>query len=397
MLKIIVLLILPTLNINSEEITPKSIINQVIEVYNQINSFSCIIEYSEKSYSSDDTIRTNAICNILKIKKDFLNYQLIWYSTDKDREIISLKDKSYKIIHSTKTIFEYLGKQHQENVIRGDVLERNFLNPEGVLITLNTNSIKYSIESINEDSISYWNIRFIMPNQWGRSDIQKNFWIDKKTNYMNKIETILKYQGNYQYKKWIMKNLITTNLDSNIILYRIDSLLKKYTLLNVDSLFVKSKQENPLLNNATKAPLISGYFYQKKQIVNLNNFEGKTILLDFWYMSCSPCVKAIPEINKLYNKYKKKGLIAIGINSNDDYHNKKRLQKFVEYNKINYPLLFVEKSVDSVYHIHAYPTLYLIDKTGKIVYTQEGYKLNKDNKPNTDSLEYYIKKSLKLK
>ena len=46
--------------------------------------------------------------------------------------------------------------------------------------------------------------------------------------------------------------------------------------------------------------------------VKISDFKGKVMLLDFWYLSCYPCLKAIPDLIKLQKEFKD-DLVIIGM------------------------------------------------------------------------------------
>ena len=398
--KILMCLLIVIVNAYSKDSTPETLINNIFQLYNNHQSIKYSVAYKIKNLNSDDTISIMADCNLIKDKEDSILNKTIWYLTASGGEVICFKDKSYSIIHPQNLIYEMKNENHQKTAttgnINGEVINTYFFNPEQLLKNFQDKSNQTNIESVIFDNKKMWKIEFKLPDQRGMSEIQRNLWIDKGTYFIKKIDFHVKYQGTYQFKEWILKDMEFDSFTANDVRNRFDSLKKIYTIFDFDSIS-KKQSSMELIRSGNTAPSFSGYYYQKQKKINISKYDGKLILLDFWYTSCSPCVLAIPGINKLYNKYKNKGFVALGINSKDDYKNKMRLKKFLKFNKIDYPLLFVESTVDSSYKVNVYPTFYLIDKTGKIVYGQKGHTVNpKDyNKLNTDSLEYYIKKNLK--
>lgn len=48
--------------------------------------------------------------------------------------------------------------------------------------------------------------------------------------------------------------------------------------------------------------------------VSLSDFKGKSVvILDFWETTCDPCLKEMPHLVKLYEKYKDKGLVVLAV------------------------------------------------------------------------------------
>jgi len=96
--------------------------------------------------------------------------------------------------------------------------------------------------------------------------------------------------------------------------------------------------------------------------VSLENFKGMVVLMDFWATWCSPCVRAIPELEKMHQKFSDKGLVIIGLN----YHEKRKNPgKFMTKLKATYPIIKAE-SIGLDYGILNWPTTFIIDKKGII-------------------------------
>jgi peroxiredoxin len=106
------------------------------------------------------------------------------------------------------------------------------------------------------------------------------------------------------------------------------------------------------------------------QMTSLQQYRGKVVLLDFWATWCPPCRIAIPELIKLQEEYREKGLVILGISMDDpkdvpiDY-----LRIFQQEHKINYKILRLDDKVVQDYFGYdspAIPTLFVIDREGKI-------------------------------
>lgn len=70
----------------------------------------------------------------------------------------------------------------------------------------------------------------------------------------------------------------------------------------------------------------------------LNQWQGKTIVLNFWATWCPPCREEMPELSALNTEYQDKNVIVIGIALDDV----KLIKTFTEEHQISYPLLAAE-------------------------------------------------------
>jgi peroxiredoxin len=109
----------------------------------------------------------------------------------------------------------------------------------------------------------------------------------------------------------------------------------------------------------------------KGEKVNSSSFQGKVILLNFWATWCPPCRQEIPDLNELYNRYKKDGLEVIGIAL--DRGGPEEVQKFVEKFRVDYINLIADEAVVEAFSnipgigmIQGIPITFIIDRKGQI-------------------------------
>jgi len=100
----------------------------------------------------------------------------------------------------------------------------------------------------------------------------------------------------------------------------------------------------------------------------LSNYKGKVVLVDFWATWCGPCRVEIPGFVSLYKKYRKKGLVILGVGLD----RRDALEKFAKKYKMNYPVLIGTKDIGDAYGIRAIPTTLLLDKENRIAYYHIG-------------------------
>lgn len=104
--------------------------------------------------------------------------------------------------------------------------------------------------------------------------------------------------------------------------------------------------------------------------INLSDFKGKYVLLNFWSPDCSNCVHEIPMLKESYRKYKDKNFVILGIAVEDESNRKKWLDTVKNYDLewINASdLKMWQSEVLQLYNVKAVPHNLLIDPNGKII------------------------------
>ncbi|MEQ7798954.1 TlpA disulfide reductase family protein [Pedobacter sp. ASV1-7] len=103
--------------------------------------------------------------------------------------------------------------------------------------------------------------------------------------------------------------------------------------------------------------------------VKLSSLQGKYVVVDFWASWCTPCRAANQKIKPVYNKYKSKGFEIISVSMDD----KKALWQ-AAVKKDDLPWLQVseltgikDSPVASQYSVSSLPTVFLLDKSGKVI------------------------------
>jgi thiol-disulfide isomerase/thioredoxin len=104
--------------------------------------------------------------------------------------------------------------------------------------------------------------------------------------------------------------------------------------------------------------------------VSLQDFEGKTIFLNFWATWCPPCIAEMPNIQKLYEDFENYDDIVFVMLSLDEDPNKAR--SFMERKEFTMPVYFLLGRKPGVYDSTVVPTTYVISPEGNIVMEKRG-------------------------
>lgn len=127
------------------------------------------------------------------------------------------------------------------------------------------------------------------------------------------------------------------------------------------------------LENRASAPDFTLEKIDQGQLT-LSNLKGNIVLLDFTTTWCYWCDVQAPQIEEVYNKYKNGNFTVISIDCKEDL--KTVRNKYPQGKHIFPVVLDYDGSTALSYGIPGYPTFFLLDKNGKIAYTQSGYKEN---------------------
>ena len=100
----------------------------------------------------------------------------------------------------------------------------------------------------------------------------------------------------------------------------------------------------------------------ENSIISNANLEGKIGVINFWFVSCKPCVEEIPKLNRLVDKFKNEPVAFIA----PSIDNKKTLEFFSNEKEFSYQILMQSKKLNKALGIISYPTHIIIDKKGKI-------------------------------
>jgi thiol-disulfide isomerase/thioredoxin len=104
-----------------------------------------------------------------------------------------------------------------------------------------------------------------------------------------------------------------------------------------------------------------------RQAFEFKDYKGKYVLIDFWGTWCNPCIKLIPQIKELNEKFKDRNfaLVSIAYDNNLD-----KVRQFVDNKQMDWIQLIQndnENDIISKLKISQYPTMILIGPEGQII------------------------------
>ncbi len=108
---------------------------------------------------------------------------------------------------------------------------------------------------------------------------------------------------------------------------------------------------------------------------SLGDYKGKVLVIDFWGTWCGPCRQELPLVQKIYERYRERQVAFVGINwerdTGPDMNN--RVRSYMTSTGLTFPcVLDSDRTAQIAYDVEGFPSLFVIDRTGKIRYKNVG-------------------------
>lgn len=106
--------------------------------------------------------------------------------------------------------------------------------------------------------------------------------------------------------------------------------------------------------------------------INIADYKGKVVLIDFWAAWCGPCRNAMPDVIKIYKQYHDKGFDIIGISLD---RSQEQFETYIKENGITwqqyYDGLYWDNKIAKRFGIQAIPHITIIDKNGAVYFNTD--------------------------
>jgi thiol-disulfide isomerase/thioredoxin len=130
---------------------------------------------------------------------------------------------------------------------------------------------------------------------------------------------------------------------------------------------VMEAQRGKLVPDGASSPSFQMERYRGGKLA-LSDLRGKVVMLDFWATWCPPCQEEMPSLVKLAKEYESQGLVFVAASRDDDDVKEELVDQFV---KSHLPELapyavYANDDVARAFRVEALPTLYFLDREGKV-------------------------------
>jgi peroxiredoxin len=112
--------------------------------------------------------------------------------------------------------------------------------------------------------------------------------------------------------------------------------------------------------------------FDSSEALDIGQFRGKVLYVDFWASWCGPCTKSFPFLNTMDKEFRARGLQILGVNVDDDIES---ARAFLAQRPASFVLAGdTTRQCPKEFGVKAMPSAYLVDRTGTIRHVLVGFR-----------------------
>ena len=105
--------------------------------------------------------------------------------------------------------------------------------------------------------------------------------------------------------------------------------------------------------------------------LDLAQYRGKVVYLDFWASWCKPCRQSFPWMNAMQQKYSAEGLVIVAVNVDE---RRADADQFLKAVPASFTIVYdTEGRLAEAYNLIGMPSSFLIGKDGTVIQKHEGF------------------------
>ena len=187
------------------------------------------------------------------------------------------------------------------------------------------------------------------------------------------------YKG-AEFAKTYIEQELKIGIDSKILLNQLQTIYKKLNLPETQFEELKNKSvaaadkksdENIIKEFGTNVAPNFTLTNLEGKTVQLYDYKGKLVVLDFWATWCGPCKASFPKMQEIVTKYKDKNVVFLFIDTKEQTKPDQTLKKvaqFIADKKYNFNVVFdTKESVVNDYKVSFIPKKFVIDPKGNLI------------------------------
>lgn len=137
--------------------------------------------------------------------------------------------------------------------------------------------------------------------------------------------------------------------------------------------FNRASLSSPAIEAAAQKLMLASLTDLSGKLQALSQWQGKTLVVNYWATWCPPCREEIPALKRIHRKYASNGVEVVGIALDDVA----KVREYAAEMSIDYSLLIagaetLTASKELGNRAGVLPFTVILDRTGKVAYTHAG-------------------------
>ena len=301
-----------------------------------------------------------------EINGNYNGYLFFNYRNKKDSCLVIDNKFYFSGITSQDVVFATRFSTNRTSSMNKDI----FLENKKIYVTIEIERKKY-----NETEYDWIVLKDITGTQ--TSELEKEYLSyieslprneDWQKNKYNKIDQIVSshpknhFSGELLY--FAAQDSLTNLEDLKLIFHKIDTIAQNSNLINNLKEILYPKEKIQIGDFITDFELPN----ENNVLINTESYRGNILIIDFWASWCTPCRKKLPQLAKLYQKYKLQNVKILSVSLDVD---KLKWIKAIKKENIEWDNVIendeFEGEVVNLYGVKAIPSIFLIDGKGVLL------------------------------
>jgi thiol-disulfide isomerase/thioredoxin len=209
-----------------------------------------------------------------------------------------------------------------------------------------------AVKSGDKERIEYWNVEHEKASENYKAELAQ--WVEQGF-FINSLAAI------HHSIRW------NPETDTALMNQMVSIFQKKYPKYDLTKQLINKVNATKRIAIGAVAPVFVSTDTIGKRI-DLNGYQGKYTLVEFWASWCAPCREESPTLVRLYNEYKDKGfaILSVSIDKNTTQWKSAIRQDGYTWENVC-DLNGYGGPVAALYTVTAIPNSFLLDKTGRII------------------------------
>lgn len=354
------------------QVGPQEFLSKYLDKRDKYSAYQFDVYYESKFYGWDDTLIYQAEVEVVRKPEDTLYGGLIYIELD----TVVYAYNGHVVMDgrlNTSRVFIHDPERLQDRSIKLDwtepIVEYAFLTRNQTARNILRNEeIRHQVV---DTLIGVWPCKgfyYYLPDQEEITNQQIFVAIDTIELMVRKRVISSWFQENEQFQSWTYLN---PRYGQQTVIDKLnDDFLSSFQYQE----YYKSRFLDTTIVNKIDYSSLEGKLMNSEEKFSVKSINSKVIILDFWYSSCYPCIKSIPEINKLYDQFHDRGVSVFGVNIiDDDIQNKTRIEKYVRNNPMKYKTIMADRTTYDHWVPEGYPMLLILNNNFELIKMHTGY------------------------